>query len=23
WDPISPQQRHASSIVEVYRIVEE
>ncbi|KAK4746957.1 hypothetical protein SAY87_025994 [Trapa incisa] len=23
WDPISPQQRHGSSIVEVYRIVEE
>lgn len=23
WDPISPQQRHAISIVEVYRIVEE
>ncbi|TKY68354.1 DUF810 protein [Spatholobus suberectus] len=23
WDPISPQQRHAGSIVEVYRIVEE
>ncbi|KAI4332955.1 hypothetical protein L6164_017820 [Bauhinia variegata] len=23
WEPISPQQRHASSIVEVYRIVEE
>ncbi|XP_028770040.1 protein unc-13 homolog [Neltuma alba] len=23
WDPISPQQRHANSIVEVYRIVEE
>ncbi|KAJ3681258.1 hypothetical protein LUZ60_015747 [Juncus effusus] len=23
WDPISPQQRHASSIVEVYRIIEE
>ncbi|KAG9454920.1 hypothetical protein H6P81_007824 [Aristolochia fimbriata] len=23
WDPISPQQRHGSSIVEVYRIIEE
>lgn len=23
WEPISPQQRHGSSIVEVYRIVEE
>lgn len=23
WDPISPHQRHASSIVEVYRIIEE
>ncbi|KAK2634357.1 hypothetical protein Ddye_029149 [Dipteronia dyeriana] len=23
WDPISPQQRHGNSIVEVYRIVEE
>lgn len=23
WNPISPQQRHGSSIVEVYRIVEE
>ncbi|KAL5720155.1 Protein unc-13 [Ranunculus cassubicifolius] len=23
WDPISPQQRHGSSIVEVFRIVEE
>jgi hypothetical protein len=23
WDPVSPQQRHGSSIVEVYRIVEE
>ncbi|CAI0474194.1 unnamed protein product [Linum tenue] len=23
WEPISPQQRHAPSIVEVYRIVEE
>ncbi|KAF6140425.1 hypothetical protein GIB67_030506 [Kingdonia uniflora] len=23
WDPISPQQRHGTSIVEVYRIVEE
>ncbi|OWM90047.1 hypothetical protein CDL15_Pgr026960 [Punica granatum] len=23
WDPISPQQRHGPSIVEVYRIVEE
>ncbi|CAJ1978016.1 unnamed protein product [Sphenostylis stenocarpa] len=23
WNPISPQQRHAGSIVEVYRIVEE
>ncbi|KAK4285329.1 hypothetical protein QN277_002039 [Acacia crassicarpa] len=23
WDPISPQQRHSNSIVEVYRIVEE
>lgn len=23
WDPISPQLRHASSIVEVYRIIEE
>ncbi|KAG0462333.1 hypothetical protein HPP92_020809 [Vanilla planifolia] len=23
WDPISPHQRHSSSIVEVYRIVEE
>ncbi|RLN34181.1 uncharacterized protein C2845_PM03G03350 [Panicum miliaceum] len=23
WDPISPQQRHDSSIVEVYRIIEE
>ncbi|KAM0847505.1 hypothetical protein ACQ4PT_054968 [Festuca glaucescens] len=23
WDPISPQQRHGGSIVEVYRIIEE
>ncbi|KAK1281411.1 hypothetical protein QJS04_geneDACA015024 [Acorus gramineus] len=23
WDPLSPQQRHGSSVVEVYRIVEE
>ncbi|XP_020088273.1 uncharacterized protein LOC109710203 [Ananas comosus] len=23
WEPISPQQRHGSSIVEVYRIIEE
>ncbi|XVF82445.1 hypothetical protein PTKIN_Ptkin16aG0048700 [Pterospermum kingtungense] len=23
WDPISPQKRHGSSVVEVYRIVEE
>uniref|UniRef100_A0A0E0NZN0 MHD1 domain-containing protein n=1 Tax=Oryza rufipogon TaxID=4529 RepID=A0A0E0NZN0_ORYRU len=23
WDPISPQQRHGASIVEVYRIIEE
>ncbi|KAK9912696.1 hypothetical protein M0R45_036546 [Rubus argutus] len=23
WDPISPQQRHGSSVVEVFRIVEE
>ncbi|AQK85045.1 hypothetical protein ZEAMMB73_Zm00001d037867 [Zea mays] len=23
WDPISPQQRHGNSIVEVYRIIEE
>ncbi|KAL5205382.1 hypothetical protein ABZP36_033591 [Zizania latifolia] len=23
WDPISPQQRHGDSIVEVYRIIEE
>ncbi|KAI4323572.1 hypothetical protein L6164_023167 [Bauhinia variegata] len=23
WQPISPQQRHASSVVEVYRIIEE
>lgn len=23
WVPVSPQQRHGSSIVEVYRIVEE
>uniref|UniRef100_A0A1D1XJB6 Envelope glycoprotein n=1 Tax=Anthurium amnicola TaxID=1678845 RepID=A0A1D1XJB6_9ARAE len=23
WDPISPQQRHGSSIIEVYRIIEE
>lgn len=23
WDPVSPQQRHGSSIIEVYRIVEE
>uniref|UniRef100_A0A803MMX6 Uncharacterized protein n=1 Tax=Chenopodium quinoa TaxID=63459 RepID=A0A803MMX6_CHEQI len=23
WDPVSPQQRHGTSIVEVYRIIEE
>ncbi|MQL95922.1 hypothetical protein Taro_028588 [Colocasia esculenta] len=23
WDPISPQQRHGNSIIEVYRIIEE
>ncbi|KAF5952493.1 hypothetical protein HYC85_010437 [Camellia sinensis] len=23
WEPVSPQQRHGSSVVEVYRIVEE